>query len=54
MLRSYLSYLAAEKRVSAATQEQALNALLVLFREILHLDIDGLSGVLRARKRHRT
>jgi integron integrase len=53
MLRSYLSYLAAEKRVSAATQEQALNALLVLFREILHLDIDGLSGVLRARKRRR-
>lgn len=52
-LRSYLSYLAVEKRVSAATQEQALNALLVLFRSILQIDIDGLSTVLRAKKRKR-
>lgn len=52
-LRSYLSYLAVEKRVSAATQEQALNALLVLFRSVLHIDINGLSMVCRAKKRKR-
>lgn len=52
-LRSYLSYLAVEKRVSSATQEQALNALLVLFRSILQIDIEGLSTVLRAKKRKR-
>jgi len=52
-LRSYLSYIAVSKRVSAATQEQALNALLVLFRHILQIDIDGLSTVLRAKKRRR-
>lgn len=52
-VRAYLSYLAVERRVSAATQEQALNALLVLYRTILHIEIDGLSSVLRAKKRQR-
>jgi len=52
-LRAFLSYLALEVHVSAATQEQALNALLVLFRTILHVDIEGLSSVLRAKKRKR-
>jgi len=52
-LRAFLSYLALEAHVSAATQEQALNALLVLFRTILHVDIEGLSSVLRAKKRKR-
>lgn len=52
-VRAYLSYLAMERRVSAATQEQALNALLVLYRTILHIEIDGLSSVLRAKKRQR-
>lgn len=52
-VRAYLSYLAMERRVSAATQEQALNALLVLYRTILHIEIDGLSSVLRAKKRKR-
>jgi integron integrase len=52
-LRSYLSYLAVECRVSAATQEQALNALLVLFKLVLHIEIDGLTSVIRAKKRKR-
>jgi len=33
-LRAFLSYLALDVHVSAATQDQALNALLVLFRTI--------------------
>jgi len=52
-LRLYLGYLASGRKVSAATQEQALNALLLLFRSILHIEIDGLAGVLRAKKRKR-
>lgn len=52
-LRAFLSYLAIEVRVSASTQEQALNALLVLFRMVLHIEIGGLSSVLRAKKRKR-
>jgi hypothetical protein len=52
-LRSYLSYLAVEVGVNASTQEQALNALLVLFRMVLHIEIEGLSSVLRAKKRKR-
>lgn len=52
-LRAFLSHLAIDARVSAATQEQALNALLVLFRLVLRVEIDGLSSVLRAKKRKR-
>ena len=52
-LRSYLSYLAVKRKISAATQEQAFNALLLLFRVILHVDVDGLSSVLRAKRRRR-
>ena len=53
LLRAFLSHLAIDARVSAATQEQALNALLVLFRLVLHVEIEGLSSVLRAKKRKR-
>ena len=50
-LRAFLSYLALDVHVSAETQEQAPNGLLVLFRTIFHIDIEGLSSVLRAKKR---
>ncbi len=53
LLRAFLSHLAIDARVSAATQEQALNALLVLFRMVLHVEIEGVSSVLRAKKRKR-
>ena len=52
-LRSYLSHLAVKRKISAATQEQAFNALLLLFRVVLHVDVDGLSSVLRAKRRRR-
>ncbi len=53
LLRTFLSHLAIDARVSASTQEQALNALLVLYRMVLYVDIEGLSSVLRAKKRKR-
>lgn len=52
-LRQYLSYLAVERRVSAATQQQAFNALLFLYRHILQVSIEGLSETIRAREERR-
>jgi len=39
--------------VSASTQNQALNALLFLYREILKKDIGYVNGVIRAKRPHR-
>jgi len=52
-LRAYLSHLAMERRVSEATQNQALNALLVLYRSVLHMQVEGLESVQRASTRIR-
>jgi len=53
VLRSFLSHLAVDKRVSAATQKQAFNALLFVFRSVLHIDIRGLDDVVPSRKPRR-
>ncbi len=47
-----LTHLAVEGRVSASTQNQALSALLFLYREVLERDLD-LEGLIRARTRPR-
>ena len=39
-LRQFLSYLAVERSVSAATQQQAFNALLFLFRNVLNAPVE--------------
>ncbi len=39
-IRSFLAYLATERNVSASTQNQALSAILFLYREVLHKEID--------------
>jgi len=46
----FLSSLASGHRVSASTQNQALSALVFLYREVLELDLDGLEGVVRAKR----
>lgn len=51
-IRNYLSYLAAERKVAAATQNQALNAVLFFYRHALHKKVEDLDAV-RARKRRR-
>ena len=45
---AYLTYLAAERRVSRSTQMQALSALLLLYREVLAIPISDLRRVLRS------
>jgi hypothetical protein len=49
-VNAFLTYLAVELKVSASTQNQALAALLFLYRELLERDLD-LEGVVRARRR---
>jgi integron integrase len=49
----FLSSLASESHVSASTQNQALNALLFLYREVLNKDIGYVNGVVRAKRPHR-
>lgn len=46
---TFLNYLALERNVAAATQAQALNALIFLYREVLEMDIGVLAGFKRAR-----
>ncbi len=49
----FLSSLACDARVSASTQNQALNAILFLYREVLGKDIGYINGVVRARRPNR-
>ena len=44
-LRSFLSHLAVEDKVAAATQKLAFNAVLFLFRNVLSLEVAGLASV---------
>jgi integron integrase len=46
----YLSHLASQGRVGASTQNQALSALLFLYRDVLGRDFGWLSGVVRAKR----
>ncbi len=38
-VEGFLTYLAVERHVSASTQNQALGALLFLYRDVLHLEL---------------
>jgi len=49
-LEAFLSHLAVRRKVAASTQNQALNALLFLYREVLGIDLPWLDNVVRARK----
>jgi len=52
-LQDFLSHLAVEKKVSASTQNQALNALVFLYRHVLQKDIEDMIDAVRARQRRR-
>ena len=48
-LQAFLSYLAVDRHVAAATQRQAFNALLFLFRNVLGVPVLRLESVVRAK-----
>lgn len=47
---AFLTHLAADRRVSASTQNQALNALLFLYKRVLEREIGLIQGVVRAKR----
>ncbi|MDI6777129.1 MAG: phage integrase N-terminal SAM-like domain-containing protein [Syntrophales bacterium] len=49
-VRDFLSHLAIRQRVSSSTQNQAFNALLFLFREVLKISLQDLSKTVRAKR----
>jgi site-specific recombinase XerD len=48
-----LAHLATEGQVSASTQRQALNALVVLYRDVLHTPLESTIAPLRSKRRPR-
>ena len=47
-VEQFLTHLAVDRKVSAATQNQALQALLFVYRHVLEIDLPWLDGVTRA------
>jgi integron integrase len=52
-LKSYLSYLASERRVAKATQNQAFNALLFFYRHVLEKEVGSIAEVVRSKRGRR-
>jgi integron integrase len=49
-VETFLTHLAIERRVSASTQNQALGAILFLYRHVLEISLPWLENIVRARK----
>ena len=49
-VRDFLSHLAIKQQVSSSTQNQAFNALLFLFREVLKINLNDLGKAVRAKR----
>lgn len=49
---AFLNHLADERQVAASTQNQALAALLFLYRQVLGIDVPWLDGLVRANRPH--
>ena len=52
-IEAFLTHLAIERRVAASTQNQALSALLFLYREVLQIDLDLPLRAVRAKRPRR-
>jgi integron integrase len=52
-LEAWLSHLAQERNVAAATQSQALAAVLFLYKQVLRIELPWLDGVVRANRPRR-
>ena len=48
--KNFISHLALKRKVSASTQNQAFNAILFLFRHVLHIEPENLSKTVRAKR----
>ena len=52
-LTAFLSSLANDRNVSASTQNQAMSAILFLYKEVLRIELPWLNGVVRAKRPRR-
>ncbi len=52
-IQDFLTHLAVERKVSASTQSQALNALVFVYRHVLRKEIKGLIEAVRAKRKRR-
>lgn len=52
-VEAFLTRLATERNVAASTQNQALSALLFLYREVLRVDLPWMASILRAKRPRR-
>ena len=52
-INTFLTHLAVKEKVSASTQNQALSAILYLYRHVIGRDVGDLGDVIRARKSNR-
>lgn len=50
-VQAYLSHLATEKNVATATQNQALNAIVFLYRDVLNVELGGIGQIERPTRR---
>ncbi|MGH8549744.1 MAG: phage integrase N-terminal SAM-like domain-containing protein [Methylococcales bacterium] len=50
-MKSFLTFLAIEKKVAASSQNQAFNALLFLFKHVLEKEFSKIEGVVKAKRR---
>ena len=51
-VRGFLTWLAVERKVSAATQNQALSAVLFLTTEVMGVELEGIDAVRAKRSKH--
>ena len=49
-IEAYLSHLATRQNISAATQRQAMNSILFLYREVMNMLVDGDIAPIRSRR----
>ena len=49
-IQTYLSYLATRRRVSASTQNQALSAILFLYKKVLDIELPWMGEIVRAKR----
>lgn len=50
---AFLTFLAVSRKVSASTQNQALNAILFLYRKVLNIKLENIDDVIRAKRARR-
>jgi site-specific recombinase XerD len=51
-IEEFLTHLAVEGNVAAATQNQALNAILFLYRQVLQIELEDRINAIRAKRPH--